>query len=108
MLAWFDGKEWHYDPQPLVWRHVARLSPGQLATVRAAIESSGFMTAPSRRRSSWTSVDGSKATWTATSDGRRHTVVLSGVPVVSDPAVDVLQRAMESAIARALNRAAGD
>ena len=102
--VWYDGEEWHFDPQPLVWRRVVRLEPDELEEVRQAIASSGFMHAEPERRPSGTSIGGTNVTWTATHDGRTHTVRLYGVPDVSSPEVTALHEAMEATIARALQR----
>jgi hypothetical protein len=105
--VWFDGAEWHFDPQPLAWRRVVRLEPAELEAVRAAIADSGFMDAEPEHRPRGTSIGGTNVTWTATHDGRTHTVRLLGVPDVSSPEVTALEEAVERAIADALNRSAG-
>ena len=49
--VYYDGAEWHFDPQPLAWRRVTALEPDELERVREAIGSSGFMgAAPSTAR----------------------------------------------------------
>jgi hypothetical protein len=105
--VWFDGAEWHFDPQPLAWRRVVRLEPGELEEVRAAIVASGFMDAAPEHRPRGTSIGGTNVTWTATDGARTHTVRLLGVPDAGAPEVTALQEAVEGAIARALNRSAG-
>lgn len=104
--VWFDGAEWHFDPQPLAWRRVVRLEPGELDEVREAIVSSGFMDAAPEHRPSGTSIGGTNVTWTASHEGRTHTVRLFGVPDASDAGVEALAAAVERAIAGALNRSA--
>src|SRR5688500_15009882 len=55
--VWFDGRDWHFDPQPLAWRRVVRLEPDELEAVREAIASSGFMdAAPEHHPRSGTSI----------------------------------------------------
>jgi len=103
--VYYDGREWHFDPQPLAWRRVVRLEPAELDEVRAAVAASGFMDADEEHRPSGTSIGGSNVTWTATHDGRTHTVRLLGVPDVSVPEVDALHGAVERTIAGALGRA---
>jgi hypothetical protein len=104
--VWFDGTEWHFDPQPLAWRRVVRLEPGELAEVHDAIASSGFMDAEPERRPRGTSIGGTNVTWSATYDGRTHTVRLFGVPDVSSPEVTALSEVLERMIAQALHRSA--
>jgi hypothetical protein len=102
--TWFDGTDWHFDPQPHVWRRLVRLDPGELDALRAAIASSGFLDAPPERRPQGTSIGGTNVTWTATHDGRRHTVRLLGVPDVHDPAVDALDRSLQEIVTTAMQR----
>jgi len=102
--VYYDGSEWHFDPQPLAWRRVTTLEPAELERLREAIGASGFMDAEPEVRPSGTSIGGTNVTWTATHDGRSHTVRLYGVPDVSSPEVDALQAAVEATIAGALQR----
>ncbi|HEY4346433.1 MAG TPA: hypothetical protein VGM80_02515 [Gaiellaceae bacterium] len=103
--AHFDGTNWHFVPQTLVWRRVGQLDSGELESVRAAIGSSGFMAVSADHRPSATSIGGSDVTWTANLDGESHSVTLHGVPDVKVAEVDALAAAFERAIASALDRA---
>lgn len=102
--VYYDGSDWHFDPQPLAWRRVAALEPDELERVREAIGASGFMAAAAEHHPQGTSIGGTNVTWTATLDGHTHTVRLFGVPDVSAPEVDALQEAVEAVIAGALQR----
>jgi hypothetical protein len=102
--VYYDGSEWHFDPQPLAWRRVVTLEPAELERVREAIGASGFLDAEPEVRPSGTSIGGTNVTWTAAHDGRSHTVRLYGVPDVSSPEVDALSEAVEATIAGALQR----
>jgi hypothetical protein len=104
--VWFDGRDWHFDPQPLVWRRVVRLEPGDVEAVRAAIVDSGFLDAAPEHRPQGTSLGGTNVTWTATAGKRTHTVRLLGVPDAHVPEVAALKQAVEGVIARAQRRSA--
>jgi hypothetical protein len=105
--VYFDGQDWHFDPQPLEWRRVVRLDASELEAVREAIASSGFMDVAPEHRPHGTSIGGTNVTWTVNDGGRTHTVRLFGVPDVEVPEVTALSKALEGTIARAIQRAAG-
>ena len=105
--VYFDGEEWHFEPQPLEWRRVVRLDKDELEAVRGAIASSGFMDAAPEHRPHGTSIGGTNVTWTVNDGGRTHEVRLFGVPDVQVPEVTALSQALEETIARAIQRAAG-
>src|SRR4051794_13731978 len=105
--VYFDGEEWHFEPQPLEWRRVVRLDADELEAVRGAIASSGFMGVAPEHRPHGTSIGGTNVTWTVNDGGDTHTVRLFGVPDVQVPEVTALSRALEETIARAIQRAAG-
>ena len=103
--ARFDGNEWHFDPQPLAWRRLGLLDPEEVAELRAAIASSGFMELPAEHRPQGTSIGGSNVTWTASERGRTHAVTLFGAPDVRVPEVGALAAVFERVIGQALDRA---
>lgn len=103
--ARFTNGEWQFDSQPWVWRRLTRLAPDELATVRDALEASGFFDLDPVHRPRESSIGGSDVTWTANLDGRSHQVALLGVPDVKVAAIETLQTAVEDAIAAALHRA---
>jgi hypothetical protein len=105
--VFFDGEEWHFEPQPLEWRRVVHLDADELEAVREAIASSGFMDVAPEHRPHGTSIGGTNVTWTASEGGHTHTVRLLGVPDVEVPEVTALSQALDGTIARAIQRAAG-
>lgn len=105
--VYFDGEEWHFDPQPLEWRRVVRLDESELEAVREAIAASGFMDVAPEHRPEGTSIGGTNVTWTVHDGGTAHTVRLLGVPDVEVPEVTQLSQALDTTIARAIQRESG-
>jgi hypothetical protein len=86
----FENGETRFEPQPLEWRLLWRLRPEHLEELRDAIRRSGFFELKPLYEPSGTSIGGSNVSWTASLDGRTHTVELHGVPDVEVPELDAL------------------
>jgi hypothetical protein len=104
-----EGAEPVFETQEARWRPLWRLDAARMDELRAAIRDSGVMDVAAEHDAQGTVSDGREVTWTAEGDGRTHTVTLRGVPFVTVPEVERLERAVNAVLQRAADdaRAAG-
>jgi hypothetical protein len=96
-----DADGWPAEAGDPDWELDAKLPPDALASLREAIERSGFFSLAPEQHPDVTVLRGSTQVWTAELDGRRHATTLYGVPGVQVPAVTELADALEDALAAA-------
>jgi hypothetical protein len=96
-----DDEGWPAEAGDPEWELEARLPPDALASLREAIERSGFFSLAAEQHPDVNVIRGSTHVWTAELDGRRHATTLHGVPGVQVPAVTELADALEDALAAA-------
>jgi hypothetical protein len=105
-VAGFEDGEWRFGTQPLEWRPLVTLAPQAVAELEGLIRSEGVLDLPSEHRPRGTSIGGSDVTWTVELDGRRREIRLLGVGPDAVPALAALDRALQLAVAQAIEREA--
>jgi hypothetical protein len=101
-VASFEGGEWRFGTQPLAWRPLVTLPPAAVTELEELIRREGVLDLPAEHLPRGTSIGGSDVTWTVELDGRRHTIRLLGVGTEAVPAIAALDRALQLAVAQAL------
>jgi hypothetical protein len=97
--ATLEDGEWHFGRGESTWKREATLSADALAALRDAVARSGFFETAREHRPDVAVIHGSRETWTADLDGRRHTSTLHGRGVTQVPQLSALAAALDRALA---------
>jgi hypothetical protein len=94
------------EPEP-AWRARAQLDPAAVATVREAIQTTGYLDLPARLGAPGNTYEGRTIRWAATIGDRGHVVVAVGAGA-RHPVLEALREAFERQVADALLAEADD